>query len=197
VATVYLVGGSTNFPLVARALRDRYGRRIQKSQYPHGAVAIGLAVAANPVEPYFVRETLTRHFGVFREAEHGQRVVFDPIFVKDTSLGGRNGESLYAERQYRPAHNVGHYRYAECASLSADGHPDAGVAPWDAICFPFDPALQHHPDLCSMAVERVDPSSTGTIVEEYRCDANGIVTVTLRAVETGFVQTFRLAGSLK
>ncbi|HQR38239.1 MAG TPA: Hsp70 family protein [Blastocatellia bacterium] len=196
VATVYLVGGSTHFPLVLRSLRDRYGRRIQRSQYPHGAVAIGLAVAANPKEPYFVRETLTRHFGVFREAEHGRRVVFDPIFVKDTSLVERDGHALLAERRYRPAHNIGHYRYAECASLSPDGHPDSGVAPWDAICFPFERSLQHHPDLASMPVERADPSETETIVEEYTCDTNGIVTVTLRSVESGFEQTFRLAGSL-
>ena len=196
VATVYLVGGSTHFPLVTRALRDRYGRRIQRSQYPHGAVAIGLAVGANPEEPYFVRETLTRHFGVFREAEHGTRVVFDPIFVKDTSLEEHNGRALVAKRRYRPAHNIGHYRYAECASLSEDGHPDSGVAPWDAICFPFERALQHHPELASMPVERADPSDTETIVEEYVCDPNGIVTVTLRSLESGFAQTFRLAGSL-
>jgi molecular chaperone DnaK len=193
VATVYLVGGSTHFPLVARALRDRYGRRVQRSQYPHGAVAIGLAVAANPDEPYFVRETLTRHFGVWREADAGSRIVFDPIFVKDAALDTER--ALRAERRYRPAHNVGHFRYAECASLSSEGDPDDDVTPWDAVYFPFDPLLQGRKDLASLAVERVDPTATDTIVEEYTCDATGIVKVTLRSIESGFARSFRLTGS--
>ncbi len=193
VATVYLVGGSTNFPLVARILRDRYGRRVQRSQYPHGAVAIGLAVAASPDEPYFVRETLTRHFGVWREAESGSRVVFDPIFMKDAALEG--DLALRAERVYRPAHNVGHFRYAECASLTSEGDPSESVTPWDAFCFPFDPRLRGHDGLSTLPVERVDPSVTETIVEEYSCDANGIVKVTLRSLESGFEKSFRLTGS--
>lgn len=196
VATVYLVGGSAGFPLVARALRDRYGRRVQRSQYPHGAVAIGLAIAANPAESYFVRETLTRHFGVWREADSGSRVVFDPIFVKDVALDG--GErALVAERRYRPAHNVGHFRFVECATLSAGGDPDYDVTPWDAICFPFDPSLQGLDDLDAAAVERADPERTETIVEEYTVDANGIVKVTLRSLESGYERSYQLAGSLK
>jgi molecular chaperone DnaK (HSP70) len=196
VATVYLVGGSTNFPLVARALRDRYGRRVQRSQYPHGAVAIGLAVAANPDEPYFVRETLTRHFGVWREADAGSRVVFDPIFGKDAALEDGEG-ALRAERRYRPAHNVGHFRYAECASISPAGDPDDDVTPWDAVCFPFDVRLRGRDDVASLPVERVDPETTDTIVEEYTCDANGIVKVTLRSLESGYERSFRLTGAFK
>lgn len=194
VATVYLVGGSTNFPLVARVLRDRYGRRVQRSAYPHGAVAIGLAVAANPDEPYFVRETLTRHFGVWREADAGSRVVFDPIFVKDAAL--EPGEPLSAERVYRPAHNVGHFRYAECASLSSEGDPSESVTPWEAISYPFDPSLRGRKDLGRLPVERVDPDATETVVEAYTCDANGIVKVTLRSLESGFERSYRLTGSL-
>lgn len=195
VATIYLVGGSSTFPLVSRVLRDRYGRRVQRSPYPHGAVAIGLAVASNPDEPYFVRETLTRHFGVFREADGGARVVFDPIFVKDSALD-RNGTPLSAERRYRPAHNVGHYRFVECASVSDAGDPDFGVTPWEAIVFPFEPDLQGRRGLAKLPVERRDPETTDTIVERYACDANGIVTVTLRAEESRYEKVFRLAGTL-
>lgn len=194
VATIYLVGGSTSFPLVARTLRDRYGRRVQKSQYPHGAVAIGLAVAANPEEDYFVRETLTRHFGVWREADSGSRVVFDPIFVKDAELDGEH--ALRAVRRYRPAHNLGVFRFVECAALTEEGDPESGVTPWDEIAFPFDPSLQERPDLGALDVERTDPSTTETIVEEYTVDANGIVVVTLRSLESGFERSFRLGSML-
>jgi molecular chaperone DnaK (HSP70) len=190
VATVYLVGGSTSFPPVARALRDRYGRRVQKSQYPHGAVAVGLAIAANPEESYFVRETLTRHFGVWREADGGSRVVFDPIFVKDAAL---DETTTRVERRYRPAHNLGHYRFVECASLSPAGDPESGVTPWDELSFAFDPSLRDAGDLETHPVERVDPATTETIVEEYTVESGGIVRVTLRSLESDYVRTFLLS----
>ena len=40
-------------------------------------------------------------------------------------------------------------------------------------------------------------AETDTIVEEYSCDPNGIVQVTLRSLESGFARTYRLAQSLK
>lgn len=192
VATVYLVGGSVNFPLVARVLRDRYGRKVQRSPYPHGAVAIGLAVAANPDEKYFVRETLTRHFGVWREADSGARVSFDPIFVKDVAI--ENGHALAARRRYHPAHNIGRFRFVECASLSVDGHPTSDVTPWSEIVFPFHPGLQGDNHIEAVAIERCALPADVAIVEEYTCDATGIVSVMLREESTGYERTFRLAG---
>jgi molecular chaperone DnaK (HSP70) len=193
VATVYLVGGSANFPLVSRALKERYGRRVQRSPYPHGAVAIGLAVAANTEEPYFVRETLTRHFGVWREADSGSRVVFDPIFAKDTAL--ENGHAIRAVRRYRPAHNVGHFRFLECGALTLEGEPTGDLTPWEGICFPFDAELQGRDDVAALPVERHAPREDLTIVEEYTCDVSGIVSVRLREETSGFERSYQLGGT--
>lgn len=194
VATVYLVGGSASFPPVARALRERYGRRVQRSPYPHGAVALGLAIAGNPAEHYFVRETVTRHFGVWREAESGSRVVFDPIFARDQALdeSGR----VRAVRRYRPAHNLGHYRFLECGALTPEGEPSADLTPWGEVAFPFDPELQRANGLARLRVERRPESSEATVVEEYVVESTGIITVTLRDESTGFEKTYRLGASV-
>jgi actin-like ATPase involved in cell morphogenesis len=197
VATVYLVGGSASFPPVARLLRERYGRRVQRSPYPHGSVALGLAVAANEAEHYFVRETLTRHFGVWREADAGARVVFDPIFRKDEALDGPGG--LRARRRYRPAHNVGHFRFLECGALTPEGEPTADLTPWGEVAFPFEPSLQVEHGATRPRVERMDGESRATVVEEYTVDPAGIISVTLRDESTGYERCFRLgaAGSLQ
>jgi len=47
VAALYVVGGASALPVVARLLRERYGRKVRTSPYPHAATAIGLAIAAD------------------------------------------------------------------------------------------------------------------------------------------------------
>ena len=44
IAGIYLVGGASAFPPVARMLRERYGRRVHRSPYPGASTAIGLAI---------------------------------------------------------------------------------------------------------------------------------------------------------
>src|SRR6266545_2966954 len=66
-SSVYLVGGSSDLPLVARLLREKYGKQVRRSPYPHAATAIGLAIAADTKAGYKLRERFTRHFGVWCE----------------------------------------------------------------------------------------------------------------------------------
>ncbi len=42
----YVTGGGSELPLVARVLRERFGRRVRRSAYTRSATAIGLAVQA-------------------------------------------------------------------------------------------------------------------------------------------------------
>ena len=86
VAALYVVGGASALPLVGRLLRERYGRKVRTSPYPHAATAIGLAIAADQAAGYQLRERFTRHFGVWREAEAGRAVAFDVVFAKDSRL---------------------------------------------------------------------------------------------------------------
>ena len=87
VAGIYVVGGAGSFPLVSRMLRATFGeKRVKRSPHPFAATAIGLAVFLDNEAGFALSERFSRNFGVFREAEAGADVVFDPIVPKDVSL---------------------------------------------------------------------------------------------------------------
>jgi molecular chaperone DnaK (HSP70) len=194
LAGLYVVGGASSFPLVIRHLRERFGQhRVRRSPHPFAATAIGLANFLDDEAGYTLSDCLSRHFGVWREAQAGHLVAFDPIFLRDTRLPARSDAPLEAVRTYRPAHNMGHYRYVECGRLRS-GIPDGHVTPWDAIRFPFDRRLRDLPEreLGRVPVERV--FDQGPLVEErYACNAAGMFEVTLTALEDGFKRTYALA----
>ncbi|MDX2034700.1 MAG: Hsp70 family protein [Blastocatellia bacterium] len=195
-AAVYLVGGSSDLPHVSRLLRERYGRQVRRSPYPHAATAIGLAIAADSEAGYKLRERFTRHFGVWRERDAGRTVAFDVLFAKDTPLPAKGEPPLTRVRRYAPTHNLGDFRYLECGRLDDHGQPQGDIAPWDEILFPFDPSLQaagawsngHAP-----AITR--GRGFGNVVEEtYTCDAAGVIEVAISDAATGFSQRYRLRG---
>src|SRR2546426_12190942 len=113
VAALYVVGGASALPLVGRLLRERYGRKVRTSPYPHAAAAIGLAIAADQEAGYALRERFTRHFGVWREAEGGRAVAFDVVFAKNPLLPGPGGAPLTRPPPGQPTPNVGHFRPPE------------------------------------------------------------------------------------
>jgi len=166
-------------------MRDRFGaHRVRRSQYPFGSCAIGLAIHLDASAGYELSERLTRHFGVFRESEAGQRISFDVLVPKDTPLPAE------ISRRYRAAHNVGHFRFVECGRVE-QGRPDGNLAAWDEVLFPFDPGLRHR-DLSAELVRRLD--APGPDVEEvYRCAADGTVQASLRVMDDGFERTVRLS----
>ncbi len=188
VAGIYVVGGAGGFPLVSRMLRTAFGdKRVKRSPHPFAATAIGLAVFLDKEAGFALSERFSRHFGVFREAQAGTDVVFDPIVPKDASLPPDT--PLVVRRTYRAAHNIGHFRFVECSRL-VDGRPDGDVTPYDPVLFPFDPALYDRDDLGRQPVGRW---SDGPDVEErYVVTPGGAVEVTLTTHPAGFERTFRL-----
>ena len=191
VAGIYVVGGAAGFPLVARMLRTAFGdKRVKRSPHPFAATAIGLAVFLDREAGFKLSERFSRHFGVFREAEAGADVVFDPIVRKDASLPPDGRTPLVVRRTYRAAHNIGHFRFVECSRL-VDGRPDGDVTPYDPVLFPFDPALHDREDLGRQPVGRW---KDGPDVEERDVVApSGAVEVTLTTQPAGFKRTFRLS----
>lgn len=190
VAGIYVVGGAGSFPLVSRILRAKFGeKRVKRSPHPFAATAIGLAVFLDTESGFVLSERFSRHFGVFREAQAGTDVVFDPIVPKDACLPPDGRTPLVVSRQYRAAHNIGHFRFVECSRL-VNGRPDGDVTPYDPVLFPFDPALRDLDDLGRQPVGRY---SDGPVVEErYSVGPGGAVEVTLTIQPTGFRRTFRL-----
>lgn len=195
VAGIYLVGGAGSFPLISRMLRTTFGdRRVKRSPHPFAATAIGLAVFLDKEAKYILSEHFSRHFGVFREAEAGADVVFDPIVPKDASLPADGRSPLVVRRTYRAVHNIGHFRFVECSRL-VNGRPDGDVTPYDPVYFPFDPALHDRQDLGRQPIGRCNDGPD--VEERYVVAPGGAVEVTLTTQPTGFKRTFRLERRLR
>jgi molecular chaperone DnaK (HSP70) len=190
LACVYLVGGSCELPVLARALRDRFGKRVRRSPYPSAATAIGLAIVSDQDTGYQLQDRFHRHFGVWRESEAGTRVVFDPIFSKGTLLPPSR-KSITVTRRYQPAHNIGHFRFVECSHLDGSQEPRGDIVAWDQVFFPFDPQLAET-ELNEVAVQSWKGPQGVIIEEQYRCDSRGMIEVRISNLATGLSRRFAI-----
>lgn len=187
IDTLYLTGGGSELPSVARVLREAFGRKVKRSAYMRSATAIGLAIRAEGHEARPFRDQFTKHFGVWREADAGHNVVFDVIFPRGLRLPSRGEAPLRIARAYHPAHNIGYFRYLECAHLGANNQPDGEISNWDEIRVAFDPNLATTTDLSDEKVRRDTATQDLWVEEIYTCDANGDVRVKIQ--NSGAMQT--------
>jgi len=188
VAGIYVVGGASELPVIVRALRERFGRRVHRSPYPSAAVAIGLAIAQDAAADFALVDRYARTFGVFREANGGRDITFDPIFEPDTTLPTRAAAPLTRTRAYRAAHNVGHYRFFECSGVDEAGKPKGDMTIFGDVRFPFDAGAS---DVAAQRIER-RPGEGPRIEESYSLDERGIVEVVIRNLDSGYERAYRL-----
>lgn len=193
IEALYVTGGGSELPLVARMLKERFGRRVRRSAYTRSATAIGLAIQADASSGYALRDVFSRNFGVWREADGGRVKVFDVIFPRGTPLPGPNDPPLTVCRDYRPAHNVGHLRYLEASQVDDRGQPAGDIAVWDEVLFPLDPALESIEDLGRAPVEPSDTAAAQEIEERYACTAAGGLAVTIENKTSRHRREYRLA----
>jgi len=189
LAAVYLVGGSVAFPPVSRVLRDAYPNKVKTSPFPHAATAIGLAVAGDREAPIKVQETVSRHFGLWREK--GKDKCFDPIFLKDRKVDFDTGR-LKVSRTYRPVHNIGLLRYMECSALGQEGEPEGDIALWKDVYFPYDPGLRNRKDLRRVPVQVLPELSSQEVTETYEYDEQGLIRVEIENRTSGYRKHFNL-----
>ncbi len=194
IAGIYVVGGASELPVVARALRQRFGRRVFRSPYPSAAIAIGLAIACDEKAGFELSDRYTRTFGVFRESHAGAEITFDPIFTHDMELPSASGAAVRFRRDYRAAHNVGHFRFVECNAVTDDGRPRGDIMVSGSVLFPFDPRLDGAVDLAEVPVERLDGRGP-RVEEEYALDQNGLVAVTIKNLDSGLSRVYRLGSA--
>jgi molecular chaperone DnaK (HSP70) len=194
LAGIYVVGGASELPIVPRALRERYGRRVHRSPYPSAAVAIGLAIASDEEAGFALKDRYARTFGVFREGDAGREITFDPIFTRDAELPAAGERTLGIRRAYRAAHNVGHFRFFECSSVGDDGRPRGDLALFADVRFPFEAKLAKKKELSSVPIQRL-PGDGPHIEEAYAIDEHGLVEVTIKNLDDGYQRTFRLGES--
>jgi hypothetical protein len=187
---LYVTGGGSELPLVARVLKETFGRRVKRSAHTRSATAIGLAIQADAEAGYVLREKFSRYFGVWREADAGRRIIFDPLFAKGTPLAAPGEQPLAIRRRYTPVHNIGDFRYLECSHLDDDGQPAGDVTVWDEIRFPFEPGLDEasHDGLVKHSAAAISQ----VIEESYTCDASGAVAVNIRNITSGYERDYRL-----
>jgi molecular chaperone DnaK len=184
LAGVYVVGGQSSFPPVYRTLRERFGQhRVHRSPHPFGSIAIGLAIHLAEGSSRRISEKLTRDIGVFREAHAGYEISCDLLLARDTPLPAAGAPPLEVKRRYKPWHNVGHFRFFECARILA-GQPQGNLSLWDDMRFPFDKRLRDTEDLSGVAVER--GGEQPEVEEVIRAFPGGDVEVELRVLEDGF-----------
>jgi molecular chaperone DnaK len=182
--TIYLVGGSSKLPLVARMVSDAFpDSRVMLTDKPFRSVAMGAAICATDRVTY--RDVFARHFGLIRLREHGQLEVMDTIFPAGTPIPRRGEPPLERMAWYRPAHNIGHLRYLECSSIGSDGLPADGARAWSDILFPYDPACPLTASLSTDQILATDRFGGEPVCEVYRCDNDGVITVELRRPSLG------------
>ena len=190
LAGIYVVGGASALPPVVRTLRERFGRRVHRSPYPSAATAIGLAIACDERSGFALRDVFSRNFVVFREGRAGAEVVVDPIFTGEDRLPRAGDAPVVRTRTYRPVHDIGHFRFMECASIGG-GTPVGDGATSGEVLFPFDPALRDRSDLRGIPARRLDRE--GPLVrEEYRLDPQGIINVRILDLESGYERAWRM-----
>src|SRR5262249_57106548 len=80
IETLYVTGGGSELPAVARVLRETFGRTVRRSAYMRSATAIGLAISADARSGYILRDRFARHFGVWRESDGGHAAAPDVLF---------------------------------------------------------------------------------------------------------------------
>lgn len=188
VAGLYVVGGGSELPAIARQLRSRYGRRVHRSPHSAASTSIGLAIAADPDAGYTLRDRLSRGVGVFRERESGSRVSFDTLLSPELRVS--TSVAVTVTRTYRAAHNVGWFRFVEYTTTDDEGVPRGEVLPYGEIVFPFDPLLQGLGDTVALSDVEVRRTEDGPMVEErYTVDPHGIVEVSITDRGTGYSVT--------
>ncbi len=189
--TLYVTGGGSELPPVARILRETFGRRVKRSAYMRSASAVGLAIrASEPAEK--LNEQFTENFGLWRESDHGENITFDIIFPRGAKLPAPGEPALRSLRRYRPVHNIGYFRYLECSHLGHHGEPTGEITNWDEILFPFDHDLQSHADLTHQQVNHIAVPQSYLVEEDYACDASGNLQVTISTQATGYARAYKI-----
>jgi molecular chaperone DnaK (HSP70) len=189
--TLYVTGGGSELPPVARILREHFGRKVRRSGYMRSASAVGLAIRAGMAADRIL-DQFNENFGIWREADHGGNIVFDLIFPRGVRLPAPDEGPLRCERVYHPVHNIGHFRYLECSRLNADGQPAGEITNWDQIQFPFDPRLHGQPDLSACQVSRLSGMNDLRVREEYTCDSSGNLNVRIVSEPSGYAREFSI-----
>jgi molecular chaperone DnaK (HSP70) len=188
IAGLHLVGGASRLPIVARSLRESFGRRVHRAPQPHASTAIGLAIALDPDRGFSLEETLGHGLGVYREEAAGSDIVFDVIVPSDSPASAALAAPVV--RRYRAHHTVGVYRFVEFSTLDQQGFPIGAYQTLATVRFPLDATLTMT-EAQDAAVRTAEHGAE--ITETYRLEPDGSFVVTLRNEDSGVEHSERFS----
>jgi hypothetical protein len=169
-------------------------KKLQLAPQPFAATAIGLAIAADRDANVMIREAVTRHFGVWREADGGSDKVFDPLIGKGHAAEAHG--PIVVERRYRATHEIGHLRFLECGALDDAGQPIQDLVPWVDIYFPYAPELADR-DQLDQVPNRRRGDLRSVIAETYTYAPDGTISLRIENVSGGYGRTYDLGNAAR
>ena len=148
-----------------------------------------------PLVPRLLRERFGRrvHRSPYPGASTAIGLAIAADRTSDYDLTDRlSREGTVLTREYDAAHNIGWYRFVECAGVDESGEPRGEIAPYQDIVFPFESSLRDVDDeeLRTYSVERRDQGPR--IQEHYRVDEAGLVRVTITDLSDGYSRRYVL-----
>jgi len=159
-------------PAVARVLRESFGRKVRRSAYMRSASAVGLAIRAAAASDRCTTNSIRISAFGGRQIRAGGSSSTSSFRAVCSCLLQTN--RLFTTSVYKPAHNIGHFRYLECSRLDQEGQPVGEITNWEQIQFPFDPQLWGHSDLAAEPVKPLANANDLMVREEYFCDSDAI-----------------------
>jgi molecular chaperone DnaK (HSP70) len=178
LAGVYVTGGASDLPVVARKLKEVYGARVKRSAYASASTAVGLAIAFEEA-PRLLERFSPDVRRVPRARERDRRGV-----RRAPRARHRDGRAAGAAVPARPTT----WAASGTPSVTAwrGGLPVGDLLPWGLLRFPFDPALRDA-DLDDVVVTRLD--GRGPMVEErYEVLPTGLVEVHITDLDSGYAR---------
>lgn len=191
ISAIYLVGGMVHYPQIPQRLSQAFSQNLVKRS-PEGtqAVALGLGVLNRRAERVKTKNKLGQYFGLWREAEDGQRLIFEPIFSKDEPLPGKGEEPREIHRRYHPKHNIAFFSFDECSSLEED-RPRGLVRHAERIYLPLEKKMEGQ-DLQKAPIVRYERDLEHEVEEIYQLDHTGEVSFRFINHQTGYTQVYHL-----
>ena len=151
LAGIYVVGGASALPVVGRVLRDASSAVACTARPTLPGRSRWASPSRATTRPAPPRGPPTRDTSAFSaRATAVERSCYDPIFSRDTRVPGKHDAPVVHRRVYRAVHNIGRYRFVECASLDPRGVPLGDITAYDDVFFPFDHGVRDGGDLTTV-----------------------------------------------